>query len=160
MDLRLSFLTFNGGTGKQLGAKSGKIPSWPRCLQLGPSLNNKIKTVPYLLIFHSQQAYYSLNSCCCPTSFNDICYFNYTPNSFLFKFSRKKAKSREQSLPFALGYWLSVCSHCCRDALFWICLSRSVFALFNVKTKLNCERVKLSFLFKFLWYCKGRLPIH
>lgn len=32
--------------------------------------------------------------------------------------AEEKAKSREQSLPLTLGYWLSICSDCGRDVLF------------------------------------------
>lgn len=59
------------------------------------------KTVSHLLIYHRQQAHYLLSSCYCTLSFNDICYFNSTPHSFLFNFSRERDEE-----PFTLGYWL------------------------------------------------------
>lgn len=52
------------------------------------------KTVSHLLIYHRQQAHYLLSSCYCTLSFNDICYFNSTPHSFLFNFSRERDEEK------------------------------------------------------------------
>lgn len=90
VDLCQPFLAFNGGDWETIGHKVSEDTDFPSdhtaCSVWAISRHQN--RVSHLLIFHRQQAYYSLNSCSCPPSFNDICYFNSTPNSFLFKFSR------------------------------------------------------------------------
>lgn len=91
VDLCQPFLAFNGGGGdwETIGHKASEdsFPSGHAACSVW-TISRLQNTVSHSLIFRRQQAYYSLNSCSCPPSFNDICYFNPTPNSFLFKFSR------------------------------------------------------------------------
>lgn len=69
--------------------------------QFGPLLIESVGgSTPHFLIFYSQQANHSQNNCYCQPSFNDICYFNSTPNSFLFMFSRGRGGEQRGILTF------------------------------------------------------------
>lgn len=85
------------------------------------------KTVSHSLIYRRQQAHYLLNSCCCTLSFNDICYFNSTPQSFLFNFSRERDGEQGTIPAFCIRILTSVSSDCGSDALFRLCFLRFVF---------------------------------
>lgn len=76
-----------GETGKQLGAKWVKTVSPVTALpaQSGPSVDIKTQS-PICLSSAGSRPTIHCTHCICPPSFNDICYFNSTPNSFLFKF--------------------------------------------------------------------------
>ena len=146
VDLCQPFLAFNGGTGKQLDAEWVKTVSPVAVLpaQSGPSVDIKTESPVCLSSTGSRPTIHWTVAVAHP-SFNDICCFNSTSS-----LAGKEAKSREQSLPFTLGYWLSVCSDCGGDALlrlrFWGFVFSSLlsFAL----SKLGSQKVKLAFLFK------------
>lgn len=92
VDLSQPFLAFNGGGGdwETIGRRVSEdgFPSDHPAWTISRHRNRRC----HLLIFRRQQANYSLNSCRFQTSFNDICYFNFTPNSFLFKCRRGKER--------------------------------------------------------------------
>lgn len=111
--------------------------------------------VSHLLIFGGQQAYYSLNSCSCPSAFNDICYFISTPNSFLFKFSSGGGEEQGTISAFYIGILTFRLLKCGRDALLWLCFWRVFFPslLWLALRKLGCQKVKLAVWFKMFRFC-------
>lgn len=104
-------------------------------------------SVSHVLIFHRQQAYYSLNGCSFPPSFNDICYFNSTPNSLLFKFSRGRDEEQGTISAFYIRILtFSLLRRRQRCSVLTLCRSLSFLpALFSFKQNWAVRRLSWHF---------------
>lgn len=156
VDLCQPFLAFNGETGKQLGSKWVKTVSPVTVLQaqFGPSVDIKTESPICLSSAGSRPTIHWTVAVAHPHLMTFVISFPLQTVSSS-SLAVEEAKSREQSLPFTLGYWLSVCSNVagmlCSDSvsggfffpsLLWLALR-----------KLGCQKVKLAVWFKMFRFC-------